>query len=268
MVTCAFRPQYVVFPKDKKGFDIDDQYYIGSNLLVKPITEAGVTETSVYLAEDQAYYDYFTHRIYCGAATGKSVSVPAALHQVPLLVRGGSILPTRERPRRASSMMKYDPFTLRVALDKNGQARGELYLDDGVSYNYQRGEFIWREFAAEQPSKKENNGAAMKISNRNLASANLAESTLGISVSRYDSGNAYAKDVAEVRVEKVVVLGLGKMPVSVRVEETGNVLAWEYVPGVAAGEWGKEGVASLLTIKDPKVLVGKEWTIGVYENIF
>ena len=246
-----------MFPKDKKGYDIDDQYYIGSNLLVKPITEAGVTEASVYLGEDQVYYDYFTHRVHRGAATGKSVTVPAALHQVPLLVRGGSIIPTRERPRRASSLMKYDPFTLRVALDKDGQARGELYLDDGVSYNYQRGEFVWREFVAEQQTKKAKNGAVVKISNRNLASANIAEAALGISVSQYDAGNAYAKDIAEVRVEKVVVLGLGKMPSSVKVEETGEVLAWEY--GSA-----KEGVASVLTIKDPKVLVGKEWTIGVY----
>lgn len=43
-----------MFPEDKNGFDIDDQYYIGSSgLLVKPVTEKGATEASVYLAEDQ-----------------------------------------------------------------------------------------------------------------------------------------------------------------------------------------------------------------------
>ena len=247
------RPQYVMFPKDKKGFDMDDQYYIGTGLLVKPVTEEGVTEASVYLAEDQVYYDYFTHRVHRGAAAGKSVTVPAALHQVPLLVRGGAILPTRERPRRASSLMKHDPFTLRVALDKSGHARGELYLDDGVSYNYQRGEFVWREFVAEQASKK-----VVRISNRDLGSGSVGESALGISVSRYDPGNAYAKDVAEVRVEKVVVVGLGKKPGSVKVEETGEVLGWEY-------EAAKDGVASVLTIKDPKVLVGKDWVLLVLQ---
>ena len=71
---------------------------------------------------------------------------------------------------------------------------------------------------------------------------------------------------AEVRAEKVVVLGL-EMPISVKVEETGNVLTWEYVPGVAAGEWD-EGVASVLTIKDRKALIGKERSIGVDGNIF
>jgi len=43
-----------MFPKDRAGFEIDDQYYIGSSgLLVKPVTAPDVTETTVYLGEDQ-----------------------------------------------------------------------------------------------------------------------------------------------------------------------------------------------------------------------
>jgi alpha 1,3-glucosidase len=43
-----------MFPKDPRGFEIDDQYYVGtSGLLVKPITAKDITETTVYLAEDQ-----------------------------------------------------------------------------------------------------------------------------------------------------------------------------------------------------------------------
>jgi hypothetical protein len=43
-----------MFPKDQGGFDIDDQYYIGSSgLLVKPVTENDITETTVYLPEDE-----------------------------------------------------------------------------------------------------------------------------------------------------------------------------------------------------------------------
>ena len=53
-LTRGCRPQYVVLPKNEPGFAIDDQYYVGaSGLLVKPITEAGVTETTVYIGEDQ-----------------------------------------------------------------------------------------------------------------------------------------------------------------------------------------------------------------------
>ena len=41
-------------PKYEALFEMDEQYYIGSSgLLVMPITAKGVTETKVYLAEDQ-----------------------------------------------------------------------------------------------------------------------------------------------------------------------------------------------------------------------
>jgi alpha 1,3-glucosidase len=115
---------YVVFPKDLKGSAVDDQYFIGaSGILVKPITTKGATETTVYLAEDEVYYNYFSHHVYRGATKGKEISVKAELHQVPVFVHGGSIVPTRERPRRSSPLMKLDPFTLRVALSKVGSAR-------------------------------------------------------------------------------------------------------------------------------------------------
>lgn len=43
-----------MFPKDQGGFDVDDQYFIGSSgLLVRPVTEKDATEAVVYLPEDQ-----------------------------------------------------------------------------------------------------------------------------------------------------------------------------------------------------------------------
>ncbi|KAG2146907.1 uncharacterized protein EDB93DRAFT_1148003 [Suillus bovinus] len=48
-----------MFPEDEARFGIDDQYYGGSSgLLVKPVTEKGVKEVYVYIAEDQAYYNF------------------------------------------------------------------------------------------------------------------------------------------------------------------------------------------------------------------
>ena len=65
-------------------------------------------------------------------------------------------MPIRERPRRASTLMKKDPFTLRITLSKSGSARGELYMDDGVSYSHQQGQVIWREFIFNRRGRKEN----------------------------------------------------------------------------------------------------------------
>lgn len=246
----VLRPQYVMFPQDAAGFAIDDQYYLGgSGLLVKPVTRAGVTEESVYLSDNQVYYDYFSQHAYRGAAAGKTITVPAALHQVPLLIRGGSILPTRERPRRSSPLMRKDPFTLRVALDNHFGARGELYLDDGITFANEQGNYVWREFVAEKGK-----GKTVRISSRDKAAAQ------GALVS-YNPKNEYAKSIDGVRVEKIVVLGLVGKPTSVTLGN-GKVLEWEFVPGVAAAET-KEGKASVLVIKDPRVNVVEDWEIVV-----
>jgi len=252
------RPQFIMFPKDKTGFEMDEQYYIGSSgLLVKPITAKGVTETKVYLAEDQVYYDYFNHHTYRGAAKGKEITVSAALHEVPTFIRGGSIIPTRERPRRSSSLMKRDPFTLRVALSNSGTARGELYLDDGESYNHMKGQFVWREFVAE----KSKSTKTLKLSSRDLGAAKPKEAVDGVALQTYDPTNEYAKSIAEIRVEKIVIVGLSAKPSSVKIQG-GQELIWEYISGVASGE-KKEGAASLLVIRDPKVLIIKDWSIEI-----
>jgi len=238
---------------------MDDQYYIGSSgLLVKPVTAKDVTEAKVYLAEDQVYYDYFNHHAYRGVAKGREITVPAALHQVPVFIRGGSILPTRERPRRSSPLMKRDPFTLRVALNKAGTARGELYLDDGESFDHMEGQFVWREFVAEKSSKK---SKTLQLSSRDLGVAKPNEAVDRVALQTYDPANDYAKNIADVRVEKVVVMGLSAKPSSVKLQG-GRELAWEYTPGVSSDE-KKESTTSLLVIKDPKVLITKDWSIEI-----
>jgi alpha 1,3-glucosidase len=37
--------------------------------------------------------------------------------------------------------MARDPFTLIVALDDKGRARGDLYVDDGRSFAFLRGQY-------------------------------------------------------------------------------------------------------------------------------
>ncbi|KAG6819063.1 hypothetical protein H0H93_015852 [Arthromyces matolae] len=255
----VLRPHYVAFPKDANGFNIDDQYFIGSSgLLVKPVTEKGAKEATVYLPEDQVYYDYFTQHAYRGAAKGKEITVPADLHQIPLFVRGGSIVSTRERPRRSSTSMNLDPFTLRVALSKTGTARGELYLDDGVTYEHQQGHFVWREFVAEKPQKQ---SRSLRLSSKDLGASRPQEAVDGVALQTFNPQNAYAKSITDVRVEKIVVVGLNEKPKSVKIEG-GTELAWEYGPGVGAAD-KKEGSASVLHIKDPKVLVTQDWAIVI-----
>lgn len=64
MMLWGNRPQFVVFPQDEGGFDIDNQYYIGnSGLLVRPVTEQGATEASVYLSDKQVRIHILLNRL-------------------------------------------------------------------------------------------------------------------------------------------------------------------------------------------------------------
>lgn len=208
----------------------------------------------------KVYYDYFTYRIYRGSPKGRNVTVPAELHQVPLLVRGGSIIPSRDRPRRASSLMHRDPFTLRIALDSSLAARGEIYLDDGVTYAYKEGHLTWRGLAIEKNSR----GTDLRLSNTDLAATTPHSATEGAALTEFRPENPFQTGIASVRVERVVVLGLPGKPKRVAVEG-GRELEWEYASGVTAARkrGDGDGEASVLTIKDPALSVSSDWAIRI-----
>ena len=52
---------------------------------------------------------------------------PVSIADVPTFVRGGYVVPRRDRPRRSTAAMAGDPLTLVVAPDANGDAVGEVY---------------------------------------------------------------------------------------------------------------------------------------------
>ena len=76
-----------------------------------------------------------------------------------------------------------------VALDKDGAAEGDLYLDDGRSFAFQRGAHLHRRFSF----------ARGKLSSAAAREARGAALTLPL------SGDPFKTDVV---VERIVVLGL------------------------------------------------------------
>ncbi|EJT96934.1 alpha-glucosidase [Dacryopinax primogenitus] len=260
--TPATRPHYVILPHDEQGFAIDDQYYIGDSMLVKPVTDEGATETSVYLAEDEVYYAFDDYTMYRGISSGAQIIVPSPLEKIPLFYRGGHIIPLRLRPRRSSSLMAQDPFTLVIGLSTKRAAVGELYLDDGESFSFRKGELVWRDFRAIKNGKK-----GIKIISDDRVPAHPTEAVYGVDLTgTWDPENTYARNIHDVRVERVVVLGLPAAPTSVHaVSNQQKVdLNFKWIKGSSAeGKRGQEGPASVLIIKDPGVGIAKDWEIVV-----
>ena len=141
--------------------------------------------------------------------------------------------------------MRYDPFTLVVALDKDGSASGTIYLDDGETFDYQQGAFIHRRF---------NFDGKRNI----LTSANLD------TTSRTAKLDAYLKSMENVRVEKVIIVGAPKAwkgKDSVTVMEEGAKESARRKTVTAEFHEGKGKAANWLVVRDPKVGIGRGWKI-------
>ena len=121
----------LIWPEDESAY-VEDQFLWGDSLMVLPILEEGKTERDVYLP-DGLWYDYPTMELLNKNNTnGSHITVKIPLERIRLAIRGGSILFT-QKAEMTTYETRQNKFTLNVALDANGQAEGDLYVDDGES---------------------------------------------------------------------------------------------------------------------------------------
>lgn len=119
------------YPSDGNTRAIETQFFYGPSLLINPVTQESSTSVSFYLPND-IWYDFATYKLVPGAGnTITYINVPVT--SIPILVRGGSIIPLRVKSAMTTRALRDENFELLVAPDANGNARGTLYLDDGES---------------------------------------------------------------------------------------------------------------------------------------
>ncbi|CAG2059891.1 unnamed protein product [Timema podura] len=127
--TTVARPLFFQFPLDSLTYEIDYEFLWGSDLLIVPVLEENATQVSTYLPQS-LWYDFYTSALVSHG--GKNVTLDAPLDTIPLLVRGGSILPMQE-PNVTTTLTRKNNLYLLAAADELGVAAGELYWDDGDS---------------------------------------------------------------------------------------------------------------------------------------
>jgi alpha-D-xyloside xylohydrolase len=123
------------FNDDAKARSVTDQYMFGPSLLVNPVYEFKVTSRDVYLPNTNGWYDFHTGQYYKG---GQTVKADAPLDKMPLFVKEGSIIPAGPQIQY-TSQKPADPITLYVFTGSN--AHFELYEDESVNYNYEKGQY-------------------------------------------------------------------------------------------------------------------------------
>jgi mannosyl-oligosaccharide alpha-1,3-glucosidase len=229
------RPMWWEFPQDKQLDDMEDQWMVGSALLVAPVLKEGASTRVVYLPGSEPWYDLYDNTNNGAkvqmAGIARELVVTTPIDRMLVFQRGGCIVPRQERRRRSSKAMDRDPYTLVVALDNNGAAVGELYMDDGKSYEYATGAHVLRKFT--------------------FANGTLSAATL------WGSGSGY--DGEDAAVERIVVLGYtGSSP---RYANVSTKLARADVILTRGGN----GPAALV-VRSPGVLAGKgEWRVTLVE---
>lgn len=119
-----------------------------------------------------------------------------------------------------------------VALNSSKAAEGELYVDDGKSFDFLRGAFIHRRFV---------------FSNGQLKSINLAPTAPG--KTQFSS---------ECIIERIILLGHG-LSKSALIEPANRKAEIELGPlRLQVG-----GSPSVLTIRKPGVRISDDWTIKI-----
>ncbi|WP_243348390.1 TIM-barrel domain-containing protein [Parabacteroides sp. FAFU027] len=129
------RPLVMDFKEDKKALNQPFEYMFGKSILVAPVTEPGITETSVYLPESASWFDFWTGKRFVG---GQTVVVSAPLDRIPLFVKAGSIIPMG-KVVQYSAQQSSEALEIRVY--KGADGKFELYEDEGDSYNYEKGKY-------------------------------------------------------------------------------------------------------------------------------
>lgn len=129
--TPLLNPMWFLYPTDRNTLTLDLQYFYGSSILVAPVVDQGATSVTIYFPDDQ-FYDFFTYEPLRG--TGASVTInDVSLTQIPVYIKGGSIIPLRSDGANTTAALRFLDFDLVVAPGLDGKAAGSLYLDDGVS---------------------------------------------------------------------------------------------------------------------------------------
>ena len=122
--------------------EIKDQYMAGEYLLVAPLF-TGQTTRKVILPKGR-WYDFYTGEF---VGDGKIITVTPGLDKIPVYVKDGGIIPMMAARLQAPKLGEKVDLEIRYYGEK--PARYLLYDDDGETFNYERGEYSFREIKVE-----------------------------------------------------------------------------------------------------------------------
>lgn len=131
----VIRSLWLHYPSDAIAVSRGDEYLYGRDILVAPVTEKGASSRALYLPQG-AWYDFWTRERIDG---GREVARKVDLETIPVYVRAGAILPMGP-VKQYTGEESGGRLTLWVHPGADGAY--SLYEDDGVTFDFKKGEFM------------------------------------------------------------------------------------------------------------------------------
>ncbi|KAI0367995.1 hypothetical protein BV20DRAFT_1054381 [Pilatotrama ljubarskyi] len=130
--TPVLNPPWYKFPQDANTFRMDTQFFYSDSILVSPVLEENATSVDAYYP-DKVFYDF--HDLVRRYVKGGGVVHLSDVNftSIPVAVKGGAVLPLRQKSAMTTTELRKNNFELVVAPALDGTASGSLYLDDSVS---------------------------------------------------------------------------------------------------------------------------------------
>lgn len=139
------QPMYYQYPDTNEAYEVANQYYFGSELIVNPITtkinpvlRAGRVKT--WLPEG-IWYDLFTGLAYRG---NRTIPMYRTLKSIPVLAKAGAIIPMEKENALGSEVSNPKDMELCVFAGADGEFI--LYEDDGVSMEFENHNYVETKF--------------------------------------------------------------------------------------------------------------------------
>lgn len=129
------RPLVMDFTADANVNNVGDQFMFGPAMMAAPVYEYGARSREIYFPAGCGWYDFYSGRYVDG---GQKLKVDAPYERMPLFVRSGAIVPYGP-DMQYSNEKPASEITLYVYAGKDGAFT--LYEDEGVNYNYEKGQY-------------------------------------------------------------------------------------------------------------------------------
>ncbi len=134
------RPMYYSYPEENNAYKYGNQYMFGGSMIVAPVVSpcdkaTEMAEMEIWLPEGE-WFDTARGSTVKG---GRVIKSKYLINEIPVFVRPGTVIPG-QKDLKALNEKYYKNLLMTVYGGKEGSY--ELYVDDGISMEYLKDEYI------------------------------------------------------------------------------------------------------------------------------